>query len=122
MDGPLKGTLFAIAFLSIFPMLSENVSGLSFWKTCLKIDESFYYQIIDPDIIEIGNSDYFAYAFVRCEGVPRRNAFSMCANGCPIFPNSWVRIARNKIKICEGDIIFVGNDECELEDIDRHSW
>ena len=93
-----------------------------FWKTCIKIDSSFYHQIIDPDILEIGNSDYFAFVTVAVEGVPRKNAFSRCANGCPLFPNSSVRIAKNKIKVCEGDTIFVYDDQFTIVKIRKERW
>jgi len=111
---------FAVLFLSLIIFLPK-VSH-SFWKTCLKIDSSFYHQIIDPDIIEIGNNEYYAFVGVECEGAPRSNAFSNCANGCPLVSNSSVKIARNRTQVCEGDTIFVGNDQCTIGDIRKKRW
>lgn len=108
--------------LVLLLVLSDSATSFLLWKTCMKVDSSFYHQIIDPDILEIGNDEYWAFAIVRCEGVPRHNAFSRCPNGCRIFPNSWVKIARNKIKVCEGDKIFVGNDECTIEKFKKEPW
>lgn len=76
-----KFRLIAFFALLVSPLFFLPEVALSFWKTCLKIDSSFYYHIIDPDIIEIGNSEYFAFVAVECEGVPRKHAFSNCANG-----------------------------------------
>ncbi len=109
-----------ILFLSLLFFLPE--AAHSFWKTCMKVDSSFYHQIIDPDIIEIGNNEYFAFVTFECEGVPRKNAFSRCANGCPLFPNCSVKIARNKVNVCEGDTIFVGSDQCTLGKIKKERW
>ena len=114
----------AMTFLSIILVLASpnSVETFFLWKTCMKVDSSFYHQIIDPDILEIGNDKYYAFVGVTCEGVRRHNAFSRCANGCPIFPNSSVKIARNKVEVCEGDIIFVRNDQCTLGKIKKNRW
>lgn len=109
--------IILLCLLFFLPQISYSL-----WKTCIKVDSSFYHQIIDPDILEIGNDEYFAFVAVECEGVPRKHAFSRCANGCPLFPNSSVRIAKNKVKICEGDIIFVGSDQCTIVKIRKERW
>jgi len=111
--------LFVVLIVATLP---TPAVAWSFWKTCIKIDSSFYYQIIDPDILEIGNSEYSAFVTVVCEGVPRKNPFSRCANGCPLFPNSSVRIARNKAKVCEGGTIFVYNDQFTIVKIKKERW
>jgi hypothetical protein len=116
MIGALSLTLFLVL------ALPDPAPTFFLWKTCMKVDSSFYHHIIDPDLLEIGNDKYWTIVGVTCEGVPRRHAFSMCANGCPLFPNSAVRIARNRIKVCEGDSIFVGNAKCEIDDFEKEAW
>jgi len=111
---------FLLLFVSLLFFIPET--ALSFWEKCMKVDSSFYHQIIDPDIIEIGNDEYYAFVAVECEGVPRKHTFSGCANGCPLFPNRSVKIARNKVKVCEGDTIFVGSDQCTLGKIKTECW
>lgn len=83
---------------------------------------SFYHQTIDPDILVIGNSKYYALVVVECEGLRRHNAFSKCANGCPLLPNGSVKTARNKVRVCEGDIIFVDSDGCLLGKMIKERW
>jgi hypothetical protein len=110
-----KRIMFIIIILSVCMYFITQKPCLSFslFPTCVDIDKSFYHHIIDPDIIEIGNSKYWAFCTVECEGVPRRNAFSKCAE-CPLFSDSSVKIAKNRLTVCEGDIIFVGDDQCTI--------
>lgn len=117
----LKFYLFAV-MTPLLIILCFPSNPRCFWKTCISIDSSFYHQIIDPDILEIGNSEYYAFVTVIVEGVPRRNAFSRCANGCPLFPNNSVKVAKNKIKVCEGDSIFVYNDQFTIDKIRKERW
>ena len=117
-----KSILALFVFTTSLSLHPAKVASFRIWKSCLEINNSFYHQIIDPDILEIGNDKYYAFVSVHCEGVQRRNAFSNCANGCPLFPNRAVRIARNKIKVCEGDTIFVNSDQCTLGKINKKHW
>lgn len=115
-----KVIVLGVVFLIlVFP---QSLASFSLWKTCMDVDSSFYYRIIDPDVIEIGNDKHWAFVVVECEGVKRHNAFSRCANGCPLFPNRLVKVARNKPQVCEGDIIFVGSDECIIGKIKKNPW
>ena len=112
----MKIASWVISILIIISIIVFNNAG------SMEINDSFYYRIIDADIIEIGNKDYWAFVIVDCEGVSRKCAFSHDCSHEIVFPNNAVRIATNKIKVCGGDKIFVFNDECTLGKIKKEKW
>jgi len=114
---------FAFAFAAPFYGPTSAMS-FSLFASCIEIDKTFYHKIVDPDILDIGNSEYYAFVGVTCEGVPRKNAFSQCANNCPTFPDSYVKIDKRKKKICEGDTILVGSSPypCVLGKMSKDKW
>ena len=115
--------LIMIIFSGVISVLAlPGATIASWWDSCIKVDDSFYYHIIDPDTIEIGNNKEWAFVSVNCDGVPRKNAFSKCPNGCGVFPNSSVKIPLNRTKICKGEVVFVGNDQCELGKIKAEKY
>jgi hypothetical protein len=112
---------FLAVFLSVFLICVGNPTAGSF-TSCLEINDHFYHQVIDPDILEIGNDRYFALVIVDCEGVSRPNAFSTCPVGCGLFPDSAVKIAQGKDRVCEGDYIFVCSDQCKIVKFKKESY
>lgn len=90
--------------------------------SCIDINDHFYHQVIDPDILEIGNDRYFALAIVECEDASRQNAFATCPVGCGLFPDSAVKIAKGKDRLCEGDSIFVYSDRCRIVKFKKESY
>lgn len=99
------------------------VSGFVFvfsGKTCMDVDEHFYHVIIDPAILHMKNDKYYAVVTVSCDGLRRNYPFTYSANGTPPwFPDTSVKIAKNRIKVCDGDVIFVGSDKCNLGKIKK---
>ena len=115
---PLNSLLFL--FLIFLPSGLGNASVL--FGSCLKINNAFQYRIVDPDILEIANDKYSAYVGVWCETSIPCNAFSDCANGCDLYPKSYIKFKKNAKKVCEGDIIIVGNKKCVIGEIDKEHW
>jgi hypothetical protein len=115
-------TIITMSVLFLILVSPQPLASFPFLKTCIDINSSFYHQIIDPDILEIGNEEYWAFVIVSCEEVKRHNAFSRCANGCPLLSNGSVKFAKNKKQVCEGDVIFVGRDKCSLGKIKAKRW
>jgi len=112
--------LIMIIFSGVISVLALPGSTIAFWwGSCMEVNDSFYYRIIDPDIIEIGNDKYWAYVSVICDGVPRKHAFSNCPK-CRLFSNSSLKIPLNRIKICKGEVVFVNNDQCEIGKIKKY--
>ncbi|MDH4318291.1 MAG: hypothetical protein OEV64_07860 [Desulfobulbaceae bacterium] len=110
--------LYFIALLTLFAFSTSEARAFSFFKSCTPYNESpdsgVYHQIINADILKIGNNRGYAFALVECQGVPRRYAFSLYNDGIPIFPDSSVVIGQNKIEVCEGDMISVYGRDCKI--------
>ena len=113
--------MLRIAFLVGVLFLCFTISdaqAFSFFKSCTPYNESpdsgVYHQIINADILKIGNNRGYAFALVECQGVPRRYAFSRYNDGVPVFPDSSVVIDHDKTKMCEGDFITVYGRECKI--------
>ena len=112
---------FHAVVLSVFLICAGNPMAGTI-RSCLEINAHFYHQVIDPDILEIGNDRYFAQAIVACESVPRDNAFSNCPHGCELFPNDAVNIPMDGNNVCEGDAIFVYSDKCRIVKFKQESF
>jgi hypothetical protein len=121
VGGLMNSTYKSLFIAAIITVLFLMVSSYAFSETCIMADESFYHKIMDRDIIEIGNSKYWALVRVTCEEVERKNAFSSCPD-CTTFSNKIVKIDRSKKKVCEGDTIKINNDSCKLGNIKKDKW
>ncbi len=111
-------TVFIVILLLLFNV--RVTSAWSLFKECIDIDNTFYYQIIDEDTIDIGNDKYWSITSVNCEGI-KWNAFSRCEN-CPVLPNSSVKLPDNINKICSGDTIYVQKTPCIIGKIKKEGW
>lgn len=104
-------------FVGIF-FLTVSTS-LAFWKTCIDIDTSHIsVWVVDPDIMGIKNheTNEFAFLSLDCAQTTKREfAFSRCANGCPLYPDSSIRIPAKLTKLCIGDRVFVFDKQCEID-------
>lgn len=117
MNSTCKSSFIAAIITVLFLM----TSSYAFSESCMTADESFYHKIMDRDIIEIGNSKYWALVRVTCEDVQRKNAFSGCPD-CTTFSDKIVKIDRSKKKVCEGDTIKINDDSCKLGNIKKDKW
>ena len=121
--GSLKSKIiiqFLCLCLFLFPF--DISADFSLFKSCIVINNSFQYRIVDPDILEIANDKYWAYVGIWCETSIPCNAFSDCANGCDLYPKNYIKFKKKAKKVCEGDIIFVGNKKCRIGEIDKEPW
>lgn len=93
-------------------------TSFAFWGTCIDIDTSrVSVWVVDPDTMGIKNhvTNEFAFASLDCAQTTKPEfAFSRCANGCPLYPDSSIRIPAKTTKLCIGDNIFVYNKRCEI--------
>lgn len=110
--------IYVFALFALLAFRTTEARAFSFFKSCTPYNESpdsgIYHQIINADILKIGNNRGYAFALVECQGVPRRYAFSRYNDGVPIFPDSSVVIDKDKIEVCEGDLITVYGRECKI--------
>ncbi len=99
-----------------------NSPGFSLWKTCFDITDStkkklekvMFHQIVDADVVKIWNKKYYTLAIVKCFAGRGRHAFSRFSDGEPLFADSSVRIPNKSGKICEGDVLYVHEEECHI--------
>ena len=53
-------------------------------------------------------SNEYAIIIVECpKETQNQHAFSNCANKCPLYPDSSIRIKSGASKICEGDVFYI---------------
>lgn len=107
--------------LAVAQFIAAPVSANDFrlFKECLNINETFYHQIIDGDILEIGNSKNWALVIVNCPG--QTFAMSRCTT-CPEYQNSAIVIRKDAGKICSGDTIYIDKKPCTIGDIKKERW
>ena len=107
-----------ILFLMCIILFCASTS-FAFWNTCLDIDTSrVSVWVVDPDIMGIKNheTNEFAFLSLDCAQTTKREfAFSRCANGCPLYPDSSIRIPAKTTKLCIGDHVFVFNKQCVID-------
>lgn len=73
--------------------------------------------ILDPGVMGVENYDTNEYAIVSVECLRdsmSEQPFSRCANGCPVYPDSSIKISQKKKELCEGDTFFVFKKRCEI--------
>lgn len=102
----------------VIPFIVSSTDSRAFdfgFNKCIQIDQSFYHQVIDPDIIEIGNNKQWSMTIVNCDWQERRFAFSNCANGCPLVANNAVKYEKGIKKICQGDPIYINKYKCQID-------
>ncbi len=107
----------------MFFIFAWKTQSHAFWKTCINIDAyNTSVWVVDPDIMAVKNliTNEFAFVSIEC---PLNNLyehpFSRCANGCPLYPDSSIRIPFGKHKLCEGDIIFIYNKKCRISSMTK---
>ncbi len=90
----------------------------AFWKTCIDINTSrVSVWVVDPDTMGIKNyvTNEFAFISLDCSQTTRPEfAFSQCANGCSLYPDSSIKIPAKTKTLCIGDDIFVYSKRCEI--------
>jgi len=108
-----------IITFSVILLLFSISTSFAFWKACIDIDASrIFVWVVDPDIMGIKNheTNEFAFLSLDCTQTTKREfAFSRCANGCPLYPDSSIRIPAKLTKICIGDYVFVYDKQCEVD-------
>jgi hypothetical protein len=110
-----------ILVICIIILIPAEISA--FWNTCIKIDrDNTSIWVVDPDIMGVKNfnTNEFAFVSIDCpEDSLHEHPFSKCANGCPLYPASSIKLSTGRDKICESDAIFIYKKRCKVSHMEK---
>ena len=115
----MRNLLVLIICMTIF----IPVGVFAFWKICINIEgQNTAVWVVDPDIMGVKDlkTEEFAFVSLDCpQNTPYEHPFSKCSNGCPLYPESSIKIPSGKDKICEGDTVFVYQKRCKITSMSK---
>jgi hypothetical protein len=112
---------FFVFVISMIILIPAEI--FAFWNTCIKIDkDNTSIWVVDPDIMGVKNfgTNEFAFVSIDCpEDTPYEHPFSKCANGCPLYPASSIKLPTGRDKICESDKVFIYKKRCKVSHMEK---